>query len=77
MAEGVLRSDHNHTRTVAAIGTNGSARTPLPFTRGTSLRDSPLMGENKKHPNCAGSVDQSVGHKPQEIGGGGRDAPQG
>jgi len=71
MAEGVLRSDHNHIRTVVAIGTNGPGGTPLPFTRGTSLRYSPLRWENKKHPNCPGSVDQSVGHKPQEITPGG------
>jgi len=65
--EGVLRADHNHTPAVVAIGTNSPGGTPLPFARGASLRYSPLSWENKKHPDFPGSVDQSVGHKPQEI----------
>jgi len=67
VAEGVPRTDHSPNRTVAATGVGGSGRTPLPFARGASLRDSPLRWENKKHPNCPGPVDQSVGHEPQEI----------
>jgi len=36
-------------------------RTPLPFARQASLRYSPLMGENRKHPIHPGPTDQPAG----------------
>jgi len=72
MAEGVLRSGHNHTRTVVAIGRNGPGGTPLPFTRGASLRDSPLKGENKRHqPTPVRLTNPSDTRRERSPGGGG------